>query len=694
MKIFFQLFKILVAFVLPGQGVVSQTLYLQYVGPSRVGHALLYLVFSLICSQFSLAQNVGTEIERNALFDTLVNRTLRWEAWSPYKNRKNSNDYKTDVEPLRLEFQQAQTQLDLLVALQKMSNLRHDRHLSVRENFSNVSSQRTSAPIKFWPDFSKEMPSVFVVDTSTNFSVYSSQKVQLGDVLVAVNEEPVESYYHRVVPFLRFSTYNGSLWEFAESISEKRSVFDPSLYEGTTVSYQFRSSDDQEYQVVLPFNTIDHDFTNSGSRSLEGYQFLTSNIDMEMFVKYLSDNVIVLLLWKDFEDVENSVNQVMAYARQNNLLNSNVILDISESSGGSGAPDLIRVLAKEPFQTTLGNVKIGDYLDDFRQQFSGSVRSWLDSDVEIARQNGAEYSPNVPFKLQYFSKDQPGIMQPATERFTGEVVLITGSNAGSQVDQCAAMLIDNNIPINSLGMPCGGYSNTWEYEPYMVFPAESSEGFEYHWNIGHTIRPNGEVLEGNPALPSDPTPLTSGNFSSYYDDLIAEAEGYLDKHKLDCTRGINVDIERRNDGSIAVTVVPGARDYRWYEDEKLLPEENKRFLTKAPEDLSTYRVEFFVGECPFVTEPYLFELVLSSKPSEKYLTLFPNPTSDFLIIDGVANIYNATIFNINGKASRNLIVQNLPNKAIIDLDGVKPGLHLIKLQTDKKMISTYKIIVK
>jgi hypothetical protein len=49
------------------------------------------------------------------------------------------------------------------------------------------------------------------------------------------------------------------------------------------------------------------------------------------------------------------------------------------------------------------------------------------------------------------------------------------------------------------------------------------------WNIGHTIRPNGQILEGNPALPKEPLPITRDNFRTYYDQLLGRVFAYLDR---------------------------------------------------------------------------------------------------------------------------------------------------------------------
>jgi hypothetical protein len=40
------------------------------------------------------------------------------------------------------------------------------------------------------------------------------------------------------------------------------------------------------------------------------------------------------------------------------------------------------------------------------------------------------------------------------------------------------------------------------------------------YSIGHSIRPNGEILEGNPAAVDEWIPLTAENVESYYPLLL------------------------------------------------------------------------------------------------------------------------------------------------------------------------------
>ena len=78
-----------------------------------------------------------------------------------------------------------------------------------------------------------------------------------------------------------------------------------------------------------------------------------------------------------------------------------------------------------------------------------------------------------------------------------------------------------------MGMSTGGYSNTWEWEEILIFPISKKPIVLFMWSIGHTIRPNGEILEGNPAKVDEHIPLTRDNFLSYYSMLLSRAMKHL-----------------------------------------------------------------------------------------------------------------------------------------------------------------------
>ena len=88
------------------------------------------------------------------------------------------------------------------------------------------------------------------------------------------------------------------------------------------------------------------------------------------------------------------------------------------------------------------------------------------------------------------------------------------------------MVVDNQLGW-TVGMPTGGYSNTWEYTEDVKFPRSGKLAIRFMWTIGHTIRPNGEILEGNPAAVDQHFPMTRENYSTYRAQLLEMSLKYL-----------------------------------------------------------------------------------------------------------------------------------------------------------------------
>ena len=153
---------------------------------------------------------------------------------------------------------------------------------------------------------------------------------------------------------------------------------------------------------------------------------------------------------------------------------------------------------------------------------------WLREDVTKAIQEKRDYTPAVPFKLSALEKDSNGILAPANQRFRGKLVCLIGPLGRSQVDQFAAMVIDNNLG-HTIGMSTAGTSNTWELKQTLHLGRDPMPLATFMWTIGHTIRPNDEVLEGNPAIPAEFVPLTRENYRSYNGTLLQHALRYLAK---------------------------------------------------------------------------------------------------------------------------------------------------------------------
>ncbi len=88
------------------------------------------------------------------------------------------------------------------------------------------------------------------------------------------------------------------------------------------------------------------------------------------------------------------------------------------------------------------------------------------------------------------------------------------------------MVVDNDLA-HMIGMPTGGYSNTWEGEETLHFPISGKPVMKMMFSMGHTIRPNGELLEGNPAQVDEFIPLTRDNYEGYDEMLLEKAVEYL-----------------------------------------------------------------------------------------------------------------------------------------------------------------------
>ena len=252
---------------------------------------------------------------------------------------------------------------------------------------------------------------------------------------------------------------------------------------------------------------------------------------------------MILLQWLDFELVEliKDIPALMEYAERARILDYDMIIDVTWSGGGSGGAYAIQRLVDQPFHVTFGNVRLSDLGKARIERYVGREpytdapdifglnlsRSWLidwaRTDATEAIRRGDEYTPSVPFKLAHLPKDSDGILQPAPVHFSGEVAIINARTwGGSHLDQFMAMYVDNDLA-TFIGMPTSGYSNTWEGDEVLVLPGTGRPLVRFMWSIGHTIRPNGDVLEGNPAQPDNYIPITRDNFQGYHQMLLDTA---------------------------------------------------------------------------------------------------------------------------------------------------------------------------
>ena len=480
--------------------------------------------------------------ERSAFFDDFVAKTMIRTAWSPFKWETLGTTYERELElhGMRAEFAAADTRTKMLRAVHKLNYLRKDNHLDLSATAEVIDNR--FAPIKFYPDLTEEADPFFFVTNLT--AEVSSAGVNRGDRLIAVNDIPTNEYLWMLEPYLRGSTRRHVyLKEAPVYLSAKNSLFAPELYvQGDTVSYLLEHSATGEWYDV----TLEYDFESEGvihwqyapvvvgERSPNAPRYrnfyerfgFESVFDNELDAAlYLNRNLRVAVIeWYDLEDTEQSINDLVAAAAREGALDFDVIVDGSHGSGGTGSELVVRALVNAPFKNTFGNVRVDDL--EFTRSKKGdhgpAVEEWIDDAIA----EGRSYTINEPFKLRNFPRGSDGLMQPAEERFTGNKVMLFFPWGGSNLDQFASMVEDNpETGIHTIGMTMGGYSNTWEWGETLEVPGVGPIDFE--WDIGHTIRPNGEVLEGNPSLAAEWIPFTRDNFDHYFELLMTRALDHL-----------------------------------------------------------------------------------------------------------------------------------------------------------------------
>lgn len=513
--------------------------------------ALAALVLAACDSQQPSA--TGTAQQRAALFDYIIDRTAEREAFSPVKNRVLGFDPLDAMRAHRGDVVSATSAAELFYALVRTSNARRDRHLSValvpgglqladstglEVLGSDAVVPTRHAPVKFLPDYTDGSGyDIFVSDVARDWS----DRIRLGDRLLAVNGETVAQFHERVEPYLRYSSIPNLSWNFAAQIPQRSAVLPTALYRDRL--HVELEHGKERYAVSLPYLPADSlAWTDTAEPTYDGFALTlqTGTYDLHVSERGLP---VIVLRWHGFRaSLVEDVDSLMAIAVRRRWLDHAVIVDATRSRGGSKGAYAVQRLVSRPFKTTFGNLRMSDVIPPFiaakRAEYEagritdGDVREtlddgrwlldWLETDVVAAYEGGAAYSNDVPFKLAHAPRTSDGILKPAPVHFRGPLIVFSGPRGGSHLDQFVAIIVDNDLG-HVIGIPAGGYSNTWEWEETLVYPGTEQPVVQFMWSIGHTIRPNGEILEGNPAPVQEPVPLTRANFQEYYDLLMQRA---------------------------------------------------------------------------------------------------------------------------------------------------------------------------
>ena len=360
---------------------------------------------------------------------------------------------------------------------------------------------------------------------------------------MGVNGRSMAEYMNEFTPWIRHSSLHGLYWRMAYQLPTQVSTVPPSLYSGQ-LDLTLENSSGQRYDVTLPYSGVCQGFD-----LMARYPGFVEIMRRENFNVLIDRNrQMILLQWLDFEySLIQDIIDLMEYAGREQILNYDMIIDVTFSGGGSGGAYAIQRLVDRPFRVTFGNVRLSDLGKALIERYVGRepytdapdifglnlsrgwLIDWARTDATEAIRRGDEYTPPVPFKLAHLPKDSDGILQPAPVHFSGEIAIINARTwGGSHLDQFMAMYVDNDLA-TFIGMPTGGYSNTWEGDEVLVLPETGRPLVRFMWSIGHTLRPNDAILEGNPAQPDVYIPLTRHNSQGYHQILFGRAIGALDQ---------------------------------------------------------------------------------------------------------------------------------------------------------------------
>lgn len=505
----------------------------------RVKQNIIYTLFLIIFFGCSSNKSNPGNTTNETLYNYLTSTILEREAFSPIKNKQLNINLKKEFAEHKTSFLQAKTDEDLYFEILKLSNLRRDSHLKMKPLFLK-NYEKKVLPIKIGVVFDAKKP-IFVIKQIANDYANQYPNLKVGDELVKIGGINIDEIIESTKAYIPSSTNNNHYFRLAKALSTNdfnlsRVIdYDQALFtfktpQNSTYTYAFsyQKRDEVSFDKVEKYNGFD--------LVLKGNNLNT----------YLSkkDNVLILE-WLDFEsDLPDEVDTLMKWAYQNNKLGYNLIIDATESSGGSNSIYALRRLVSKCFSVTKGNLRISDITPKFiEKKTQGEIdiesekyakraelddgtnlRKWLNNQVKDSCLNKAEYSNNVVFKMKY--KTQNDSICPFNTHFNGKIVALFSPRGGSQLDQFASMIVDNKLA-HTIGMSAGGYSNTWEWKELVKNPNTNNVLCEFMWNIGHTIRVNGEILEGNPAQVDEYFPPTKENFRNYKNILFHKSLEYF-----------------------------------------------------------------------------------------------------------------------------------------------------------------------
>jgi hypothetical protein len=501
----------------------------------------------------------GTPELRAALFDTIMARTARRTAFSQPKQHALGFEPLSAMWSLRDDVVVADSEEKLFYALARLSHARRDRHLDVALVPGGLSlpdstgidvwggpaaPEPRQAPIRVFPDYGVDGPAYFVGDVADDEAL--AEGPEPGWAVLSVNGMAIAEYEATLREWTRHSSLTGLRWKIAEALTMQTAALPPEL-RAEALRLDVEAPDGTRRSVTLPYReAATLRWEGRSEPRYPGMQVVRSTPTYDLL--YPDDGrPLVGLIWYGFrETLVADVDTLVAIAEREGWLDHALLVDVTRSRGGSLGAYAIQHMTPRAFKTTFGTVRVSDIIEPFveakRADFAARdindggvpevvddgewLMAWLEEDLMAALARGDSVTAPVPFKLAHAPRDSDGVLPPSAVHFRGPLVVVSGPKGGSHLDQFNSIIVDNALG-HVIGMTAGGYSNTWEWEEVLTFPGTDTPVVGFMWNIGHTVRPNGEVLEGNPAAVDEWVPLTAENTSVYYELLFERVLAHL-----------------------------------------------------------------------------------------------------------------------------------------------------------------------
>ena len=488
----------------------------------------------------------GTARQRKELFEGLLRDTLAWEAFSPRKNKTLELDFAVQAEELRRAFLKADKELLLYNVLLHFSNLRCNHALRPRllDDGLRLDRDHQELPVRFGVgEGSGSDFRLFIrdhdVDIRRKLNTISPRitSVEAGDVLVDINGSEVPDVLAGMQPFLSYSTTR-QLWsEFARCLSLKRHDLGHRMFK-KDVTFGLQKANGKGYRLRVSFIDETHTIDWAVNWDRHHYSGFERALQTPSFDVYLPSGGVaaeaLIVEGREFtDDTGEDVDKLRTWAVAQGVLHYNVVFDLSAARGSVVPWTLLQTLVDQPVLVTQATLRLSDVtpslISRLLRSASPALKTWLVDVVRPAQERGVDMVGPVPYGM-VLPPDTEGILDPAEVHFTGGRSALIAASSSPAVNHLAAMWVDNGLGA-SHGVAPFGCANAWQWRAPISLPRSDRPLVDFLWNVGHVIRPNGEVLEGNPPQPTDPVPVTAGNFQSWHSKLVDQALRGFTKEK-------------------------------------------------------------------------------------------------------------------------------------------------------------------